>query len=509
MTIVNTAPSPATAVPPAPAAHALQPHQRLQLARDALAGQPISELARDHDVSRKFVYQQLDKAEQGLAAAFAPDPAKDGAVLFYLPVTAAWLQRLILGLLLICHSSYRGVYELLRDLFHCPRSLGYIHAVAHAAMDRARAVNQQQDLSDVGIGAHDELFQNGQPVLVGVDVASTYCYLLSLEEQRDGVTWGVRLLDLQAAGFAPGSIIGDGGSGLQAGQDLAMPDTPRRGDVFHVLHEVGPLVTFLDNRAYQTLEACAKLERKQAQRERHKGRRDGSVSQKLRHARLAAATAIALADDVTTLIDWLRRDILAVAGPCHAERRALYDFIVAELRARASLCPHRLNPVCTYLANQRDAVLAFAQQLDADLAAVAADFQVDPGVVRAVLHVQEMDVRDRRRWPQEAALRQQLRGRFYELNEAVAAVARSTVRASSVVENLNSRLRNYFFLRRHLGPDYLQLLQFFLNHRRFLRSEHPERVDRSPAELLTGQAHAHWLELLGLPDQLGKERTDL
>ena len=48
----------------------------------------------------------------------------------------------------------------------------------------------------------------------------------------------------------------------------------------------------------------------------------------------------------------------------------------------------------------------------------------------------------------------------------MAAVAAGTVRASSVVENLNSRLRNYFFLRRHLGPDYLQLLQFFLNHRR-------------------------------------------
>jgi hypothetical protein len=29
------------------------------------------------------------------------------------------------------------------------------------------------------------------------------------------------------------------------------------------------------------------------------------------------------------------------------------------------------------------------------------------------------------------------------------------VRASSVIENLNSRLRNCFFLRRHLGRDYL------------------------------------------------------
>jgi hypothetical protein len=66
------------------------------------------------------------------------------------------------------------------------------------------------------------------------------------------------------------------------------------------------------------------------------------------------------------------------------------------------------------------------------------------------------------------------------------------VRASSVIENLNSRLRNYFFLRRKVGPDYLVLLQL-----RFQRSEHPERVCKSPAELLRGALHAHWLELLG------------
>ena len=47
------------------------------------------------------------------------------------------------------------------------------------------------------------------------------------------------------------------------------------------------------------------------------------------------------------------------------------------------------------------------------------------------------------------------------------------------------------------APDYLTLLQFFLNHRRYLRSEDPSRVGKSPAELLTGEPHAHWLELLG------------
>jgi len=60
---------------------------------------------------------------------------------------------------------------------------------------------------------------------------------------------------------------------------------------------------------------------------------------------------------------------------------------------------------------------------------------------------------------------------------------------------ISTRLRNYFFLRRQLGPQYLALLRFFLNHRTFMRSECPERVGKSPTQLMTGQPHPHWLEL--------------
>ena len=72
-----------------------------------------------------------------------------------------------------------------------------------------------------------------------------------------------------------------------------------------------------------------------------------------------------------------------------------------------------------------------------------------------------------------------------------------TPRSSSMVENLNSPLRRYFFLQRHLGYAYLSLLQFFLNQRVFMRSRRTERVGKSPKQLLRGQAHPHWLELLG------------
>ena len=101
------------------------------------------------------------------------------------------------------------------------------------------------------------------------------------------------------------------------------------------------------------------------------------------------------------------------------------------------------------------------------------------------------------RWQKEAALREFLRDRFYPFEQAVRGVSEQVVRASSIIENINSRLRSYFFLRREIGAGYLELLQFFLNHRRFLRSECPERVGKSPAEILTGQPHPHWLEMLG------------
>jgi len=156
-------------------AKALTPAQRQHLAVCALAStQPIRQLAADLSVSRKFVYQQADKAQHALDRAFDPAP-DDQRVLFCLPVTKHWLRQLTLGLVLICHGSVRGVHELLRDVFDYDLSVGAIHDIVHHAVPRARRHNNRQDLSHVRIGAHDEIFQAGWPVLVGCDAESTYC----------------------------------------------------------------------------------------------------------------------------------------------------------------------------------------------------------------------------------------------------------------------------------------------------------------------------------------------
>ena len=484
------------AQPPSIPAQLLPPDVRQQIALAALGGHSISGIAADHDISRKFVYQQRDRAQQGIDSAFAPS-VSDQKVLFHLPVTKSWLRQLVLGLVLTCHSSLRGVQELLADVFDHSLSLGAVHKIVQQAVDPARAVNDRQDLSGVRIGAHDEIFQAGKPVLVGVDAHSTYCYLLSLEDHRDADTWGVRLLELADQGFDPDATVADAAGGQRAGQAQALPGVPCRGDVFHCLYEVTPLVRYLENRAYDAMDAIEKLKRQQKRHQRSKGRKNRSLVRKLHLAERAEAKAITLADEVAMLARWLQWDILAVAGPDHETRLQLLDLVVAELASRESQCEHRIRPVRTMLANQGKDLLAFAEQLDEDLRTLAEQWQVSEATVRELLQTQQMTERDSRRWQREALLRQQLRGRYYALNEAVEELSARVVRASSLVENLNSRLRSYFFLRRQLGPDYLELLQFYLNHRRFPRSEQEHRVGKSPAEVLNGESHAHWLELLG------------
>jgi hypothetical protein len=172
-------PSAAPAVAPTPAASTcpaklLEPAERQDLAVQALGGTfTITSLAEQAGVSRKFVSQQSDVAQQALAEAFAAPAADDDEVLFQLPVTKKWLRQNVLALLLHCRSSYRGVINHFHDCLGWHIALGTIHNVVQDTVPRARARNTQPSLATVHVGLLDEIFQAQLPVFVGVDAAST------------------------------------------------------------------------------------------------------------------------------------------------------------------------------------------------------------------------------------------------------------------------------------------------------------------------------------------------
>jgi len=151
----------------------------------------VSDLAARHGVSRKFICQQTHKA---------------------------WLHQVIVGLPLICRSSYRGVVEFLRDLLGLSISIGTARQVLQSATRHASTINHDQDLPRIRVGLHGELFQGATPVLAGVDAQSMYCYLLAAERHRDANTWGVHLLDATEQGLDPDYTIANAGQGVEDGR---------------------------------------------------------------------------------------------------------------------------------------------------------------------------------------------------------------------------------------------------------------------------------------------------
>jgi hypothetical protein len=478
------------------AAARLPNNERRELAILALArSATVTNLAIGHGVSRKFVYAQTEKARVALDDAFL-SAAEDDEVLFEVAVSKTWLRQVIVALPLICRSSYRGVVEFMRDLLGVSISLGTVHNELETATRQAVMVNAAEDLSRVRVGLHDEIFQGKTPVLVGVDAASTYCYLLVAAEHRDADTWGTHLLDASKRGLRPDHTIADAGRGLRAGQKAAWGDTPCHGDVFHIQHQYESLANTLS----QLAQGATSRRKRLQMRIGHASQAglDDELAIELELARQTEARACRLARDVRTLTQWLSHDVLALAGPVLATRQTLFDFIVTELAQREPEDERRIRPVRLALQNQRDDLLAFAGVLDGKLTAIARAHGHSDTLVREACILHRLPTTSAAYWQGWNQLRTKLGAKFHLLFDAVALVIAQTPRSSSLVENLNSRLRNYFTLRRHLGGSYLDLLRFFMNHRRFVRSQRAERTGHSPRELLAGESHPHWLTLLGL-----------
>jgi hypothetical protein len=123
----------------------------------------------------------------GIAQAFSKPPSDDDKkFLFYIVVTKQWLCQVVLALIFICRGSYQGAIEFFReffrDIFDFFISKGTIHNIGYQHLEIDKKINQQQDPSNVHEGLQNEIYQAGDPVLVGCCARSTYCYLLSLVE---------------------------------------------------------------------------------------------------------------------------------------------------------------------------------------------------------------------------------------------------------------------------------------------------------------------------------------
>ncbi len=455
----------------------------------------VTAIANQHGVSRKFIYQQKDKTIEAVDQAFEEIIPGNDNVLFYLPVTKTWIAQLILCLMLYGRVSFRGIQQVLKDIFDYDISVGGIHNIANCAKSSAALINANQDLSSVKLVAHNEIFHHNKPILAGVDIHSLYCYLLSDEDQRDTDTWAIHLLDLQQQGFKPERVIGDDGNGLRSAHKMIFPDIPFDYDNFHLSKLLMETRRYFRNCYKSSITSLAIIE-SQMEKAKMKGS-SSQYSRALGEARKHVKNMAHLSQTVDTLVSWIEHDVLNKTGPTLSVRKELYDFIVDEFTQLEKIHPHRIKALCVTLKDKRDIALGFCDVLDEKFKTIAITHHCSLETIWDMCVLLRCELGGDAYGIRSLPLQDLLGDQYDDIEDAVIIALDSTERTSSMIENLNSRLRLCFDMRREIGHDYLDLLRFFLNHKPFPRSRKPHRLGKSPAEILFEKSHPHWLEMLG------------
>ncbi len=436
----------------------------------------VTQLSRQHHVSRKFLYTLQDKAVQALEPALAahtpgPQPPSEPLV-----VNQAFIHRAIV-VLPVVSGSVRGIQLGLDLLLGQHRSLGFIQQTLQQAGELAREQNASLSLPLPVLGEADEIFQGRQPCLTVVDGRSFLVLRLAAEQNRDATTWGSTFLDLQAQGVRFQDVACDGARGLRAGAQEAELGIPLPHDLFHLLQDAQPIARRLEAQAYQALAQAERARRAEQEAHAPKRRHGRPLRVKLTHpeAERQANRAIAHYDDW----QWLLHEIRQALEPFTPSGQLTSVQAARETVETAAELLRLLG--CTE-------VSAFAQQVLHTL-----------DDLLAPLHWLEQQLQPWRQvldrpteafivwaWRHRDALQIQISRDFAEalqpIVNAVWAALSLFHRSSSLAESLHSWLRPYLQLHRGRPDWLLALLQLVWNHHPFQRGK---RKGQSPLALAT------------------------
>ncbi len=298
----------------------MSPERKKHTALEAITHQKtITRLADENYTSRKFIRQQGNNLQGVIDKHFDLDKSNDNNVIYYIPITKAWITQFVIVLMLLGHVSYRNIIMIIKNLLDYDICLGSINNIFNAAVEKARQINAVENLSNIQVTANDELFHDNKPILSGIDVRSLYCYLLSSEDQRDEETWAIHLMYAEDKGLKPLRTIGDDAKGLVSGHKIVFPETPYDYDNFHLSRGLMDLRRYFRNRLKTAITELNTLEQ-QAIKFVDNGKFTALVSvaidekDRIQH----------ISTTLDTLISWLEHDILNKAGPTPGERSELY-----------------------------------------------------------------------------------------------------------------------------------------------------------------------------------------
>jgi hypothetical protein len=215
----------------------------------------VSELSREHGLSRQSLYKLRMVGKRGMESVFSPkeQPSRE----------QVRITRAVLTLLVEGHASREGIQSCLEELMGVHVSLGAISAIIHQAGQAAQEQLKRCLPAGKRALALDEQYGNerGKGYLNIVDVRSWVVVASIPPVAVDAQSWTLLLWDLQEQGVQWDTMVSDGGKAIQSALESVTPESIHQRDVWHVLHECQKVQGRVDRAVNRLHEQTPKVER--------------------------------------------------------------------------------------------------------------------------------------------------------------------------------------------------------------------------------------------------------
>lgn len=460
---------------------------RLQLAltmqfRDPNRWGVVAELAREHNVSRQFLYNNKALLLQPFTEKRTPQS----------DLSVEFVQKLILCMRLHGNSSIDGISKTLKEMGLGPASMGYVSQFLHnTAASCSLELPCKGDPVPILV---DEIFINDRPVFVTMEALSHSVLDIALMPDRKAETWVNALRKLQNNGLEIEILVKDQGSSLKAAaQTLGLPE---RADLFHLLKPFDPYLPSLERHAYGAIE-------QEYERERIFGNRKSEKSLEKQFASYDSAceetrSAIRDSDNYDYLHQALHDAFNSFTAEGHLRTRTMAEGdIEAALNLIETEFPshQKIVSAVKFMRKNMADFWSYFEQLEHiihDHANLLPEHTLQAACLAWQLEKKAMAVKGASAKKEltrqsKAQLEYVLTGVDEGLKTAIGTLflaLNANVRSSSPIEAINSIIRTYFnACRGQLTQESLTMLAFFLNHRIASRGKYK---GSSPYERLSG-----------------------
>ena len=418
---------------------------------------------------------------------------KDGeAVKDVILVSQHFIERCVLALTFYCRSPIEGIVCFFDLVIGHHISKGSIHEIRKRAYEKAKDYESSISLEHIQCVAIDEIFQQQKPILTSVDLEHGYVITMEAAEDRTGETWKKTLDKEKAKGLNPRLCVSDGGSGLLNGIPKTFPGIEMQLDVFHSLRDLGIEVSKKERSAISALTELISLETRANGRKVHK-----KTLEKYQEASSKISDCLVKADTLQILFSWLR-EYVGFSGYGYSKSLKLCNWLLDEMLL---LYPEHQKFVAAVetFRKRLPNLLMFLQRLKMDMEQLANSFKTDAHAFM-LLYNQSAYPHDS---PEYSAIETRLyrifNNRLPDARIALNEILQETYRASSMIENVNGRLRAFINLKREV-PDYcLLLIKVFFNTKKATRSRNKQWIKTSAVDRLTGISNPEFLDIVTAP----------